>query len=143
MKTHIRLLICIAFLLVGVSIAYNSMMYQPLTSTISSIEQAMRSNNVFDDGLSKYMPKEVFDHLNIDKRYLDAQGKTQIAKKDITLECNFALHNFKHGHLWLTYSYQGYDKDGNLMFGVKDAPIEFDVTYEDGVWLIVSMSEKA
>ena len=54
----------------------------------------------------------------------------------------FVLHDFKDGYIWLVYTYEAYDLNGELITGSNLIPTKWKIHKKNGKWEIVEIFEK-
>ena len=59
----------------------------------------------------------------------------------MTLVRLFVFHNFQDGYIWVYYSYEAYNQDGNLLTGSHSIPTKWKIHKESGKWEIFEIFE--
>lgn len=54
----------------------------------------------------------------------------------------FVCHNFHNGYVWVFYSYEAYDTEGNLITASLNVVTKWKIHKDDGKWKIVEISER-
>ena len=54
----------------------------------------------------------------------------------------FVCHNFFDGYMWVYYSYEAKDNDGNIVSGTWGVVSKWKIHREDGKWRIVDIDEQ-
>ena len=54
----------------------------------------------------------------------------------------FVFHNFFDGYMWVKYSCEGFDKNGNHTYGSSNVISRWKIHREDGKWQVVEIQEK-
>ena len=53
----------------------------------------------------------------------------------------FVLHNFFDGYMWINYTYEGYDVNGEHTYGSWKIPSLWKIHRENGNWKILEIKE--
>ena len=63
-------------------------------------------------------------------------------KMDAKITRLFVCHNFFDGYMWVYYSCEATDNDGDLVFGVRGLVSKWKIHREDGKWRIVDIDQQ-
>ena len=68
----------------------------------------------------------------------DDFGTTSV---DVKITRLLVLHNFFDGYIWVRYTHQGFDANGDLTYGSWNIPSRWKIHKENGKWHVVEILE--
>ena len=69
------------------------------------------------------------------------KGDFNTVSVDVRITRRFVLHNFFNGYVWIKYTCQGFDADGNRTYGSWNISSRWKIHWESGKWEIVKINE--
>lgn len=70
--------------------------------------------------------------------YIEQGG---IARTKLFFFPYFTLHNFKNGYIWIIYSVEGYDSNGDLLYGTWLSSAKWRIQKNENKWEIIDITE--
>ena len=125
-KRMIMLLVTLAIITIYLVILINT------NQVIRHVENVMRSNIAKD--LTMGLPIDMYNRQG----HLDLGAVSY----EVKISRVFVIHNFFNGYMWVRYTREGFDSDGNRVYGSWKIPSRWKIQKQNGKWEIIDIFER-
>ena len=117
------------FVITGILILVYIVMFISTNSVIHDVENIMYGN--VKKSFTENSPVSAYNRK-------DDFGTTSV---NVEIKRIFVLHNFFDGYMWVNYTCEGFDNEGNRTYGDWKVPARWKIHRENGKWKIVEIKE--
>lgn len=107
--------------------------------------------SIYNENPQAYLNTEGRDYVPYDSNipnlnaHFNFTGHFSSNESEVTTELKlqrvFAWHNFSKGILWIKYSVEIYNEQGERISGSWDVPVKLSIQKKDGEWIITHIDE--
>ena len=102
------------------------------------------TNNVIEDFKACVSGKDVsngVEDAQLYKYYNYKADNGRAVDADVEIRRLFVLHNFKKGVMYVEYSCETFDEEGNTVYGAAGIPSKWYIERNNGRWEVVEIEE--
>ena len=115
---------------VAIAVVYLLMLINT-NQVILDVEDIMRSN----------VPMEITRGRPTHRYNRQDEHDVRTVSYYVRIDRRFVLHDFSNGYMWIKYYREGYDNEGNRMYGSWGIPARWKIQKIGGEWEIVEIFE--
>ena len=106
-------------------------MFFNTNQVVEDVENVMESK--VDRSVTEGLPIHMYNR----KGLLDLEATSY----NVKIRRIFVIHNLFEGYIWVNYTRQGFDDEGNLVHGSWEIPSRWRIKRMNGEWEIVEIEE--
>jgi hypothetical protein len=110
-------------------------------SNYPPIENYKDTNIKFIEYSDNDYKTNLYAHFNRTNRLREDMYLDQL-KIDLKLKRVYTWHNFKSGYLWIKFSADVKDQNGEIISGSGNTPVKMDIKKVNGKWIVTNIDER-